>query len=59
MFHDGKPRILSIKGIKIDAEFIPLMIYVNYEDKPGFIGRFDSRSARRGEHRDFRAWPRP
>jgi D-3-phosphoglycerate dehydrogenase len=42
VFHDGKPRILSIKGIKIDAEFTPSMIYVTNEDKPGFIGRFAS-----------------
>jgi D-3-phosphoglycerate dehydrogenase len=42
VFHDGKPRILSIKDIKIDAEFTPSMIYVTNEDKPGFIGRFAS-----------------
>ena len=42
VFHDGKPRILSIKGIKIDAEFTPSMIYVTNDDKPGFIGRFAS-----------------
>jgi D-3-phosphoglycerate dehydrogenase len=42
VFHDGKPRILSLKGIKIDAEFTPSMIYVTNEDKPGFIGRFAS-----------------
>jgi D-3-phosphoglycerate dehydrogenase len=42
VFHDGKPRILSIKGIKVDAEFTPWMIYVTNEDKPGFIGRFAS-----------------
>jgi D-3-phosphoglycerate dehydrogenase len=40
VFHDGKPRIIAIKGIKIDAEFAPSMIYVTNEDKPGFIGRF-------------------
>ena len=40
VFHDGKPRILSIKGIKVDGEFAPSMIYVTNEDKPGFIGRF-------------------
>ena len=40
VFHDGKPRILSIKSIKVDAEFAPSMIYVTNEDKPGFIGRF-------------------
>ncbi|HLJ70772.1 MAG TPA: phosphoglycerate dehydrogenase [Roseiarcus sp.] len=42
VFHDGKPRILSIKDIKVDAEFAPSMIYVTNEDKPGFIGRFAS-----------------
>ena len=42
VFQDGKPRILAIKGIKIDAEFAPAMIYVTNEDKPGFIGRFAS-----------------
>ena len=40
VFHDGKPRIVNIKGIKMDAEFAPSMIYVTNEDKPGFIGRF-------------------
>ena len=40
VFHDGRPRIISIKGIKIDAEFAPSMIYVTNADKPGFIGRF-------------------
>ena len=42
VFHDGRPRIIAIKGIKIDAEFAPSMIYVTNEDKPGFIGRFAS-----------------
>jgi D-3-phosphoglycerate dehydrogenase len=40
VFHDGKPRIISIKGIKVDAEFGANMIYVTNEDKPGFVGRF-------------------
>ncbi len=42
VFHDGKPRIVDIKGIKMDAEFGPSMIYVTNEDRPGFIGRFAS-----------------
>jgi D-3-phosphoglycerate dehydrogenase len=42
VFHDGKPRILSINDIKIDAAVAPTMIYVTNEDKPGFIGRFAS-----------------
>ncbi|HUG62915.1 MAG TPA: phosphoglycerate dehydrogenase [Methylomirabilota bacterium] len=40
VFADGRPRIVEIKGIKMDAEFGPAMIYVTNEDKPGFIGRF-------------------
>ena len=40
VFTDGKPRIVAIKDIKVDAEFAPSMIYVTNEDKPGFIGRF-------------------
>jgi D-3-phosphoglycerate dehydrogenase len=42
VFNDGKPRIVEIRGIKTDAEFLPSMIYVSNEDKPGFIGRFAS-----------------
>ena len=38
--HDGRPRIVAIKGIDVDADFMPSMIYVSNEDKPGFIGRF-------------------
>ncbi|HMO28835.1 phosphoglycerate dehydrogenase [Enterovirga sp.] len=40
VFADGKPRIVDIKGLKVEAEFAPSMIYVSNEDKPGFIGRF-------------------
>jgi D-3-phosphoglycerate dehydrogenase len=40
VFADGKPRIVNIKGIRMDAEFGPSMIYVTNEDKPGFVGRF-------------------
>ena len=32
-------RIIQIKGINMDAEFRPLMLYVTNTDKPGFIGR--------------------
>ena len=42
VFHDGKPRIVEIKDIEVDAEFAPSMIYVSNEDKPGFIGKFAS-----------------
>jgi D-3-phosphoglycerate dehydrogenase / 2-oxoglutarate reductase len=40
VFHDGKPRIIRIGDIGVDAEFAPSMIYTQNEDRPGFIGRF-------------------
>ena len=42
VFHDGKPRIVEILGIAIDAPFSPHMLYVRNHDRPGFIGRFGS-----------------
>ena len=42
VYHDGKPRLVDIKGIRVDAEFGKSMIYVTNEDKPGFIGAFAS-----------------
>jgi len=42
VFADGRPRIVNIKGIRMDAEFGPSMIYIINLDKPGFIGKFSS-----------------
>ena len=42
VYADGRPRIVNIKGIRIDAEFGPSMIYITNLDKPGFIGKFSS-----------------
>jgi D-3-phosphoglycerate dehydrogenase len=42
VFADGVPRLVDIKGIRVDAEFGKSMIYVTNEDKPGFIGQFAS-----------------
>ena len=42
VYADGRPRIVNIKGIRMDAEFGPSMIYITNLDKPGFIGRFSS-----------------
>ena len=39
---DGRPRIVNIKGIRMDAEFGRSMIYITNLDKPGFIGKFSS-----------------
>ena len=38
VFSDGKPRILEVKGIRLEADFAQHLLYVSNEDKPGFIG---------------------
>jgi len=38
VFSDGKPRIIQIKGINMEAELGAHMLYVTNADKPGFIG---------------------
>jgi D-3-phosphoglycerate dehydrogenase len=40
VFSDGKPRIIQVKGIEMEAELSPNMLYVTNDDKPGFIGAF-------------------
>jgi D-3-phosphoglycerate dehydrogenase len=42
VYADGRPRIVNIKGIRMDAEFGPSMIYITNLDKPGFIGKFST-----------------
>jgi D-3-phosphoglycerate dehydrogenase len=36
----GQPRIVEVKGMALDAPFSPSIVYVNNQDKPGFIGAF-------------------
>ncbi len=48
VYADGRPRIIDIKGIRIDAEFGPSMLYVTNQDKPGFVGRFATLLAEAG-----------
>jgi D-3-phosphoglycerate dehydrogenase len=38
VFSDGKPRLIQVKGINMDAELKPHMIYITNDDKPGIIG---------------------
>jgi len=38
VFRDGKPRIIQVKGINMEAELGAHMLYVTNNDKPGFIG---------------------
>jgi len=38
LFADKRPRIVDVKGIKVEAELTENMVYVSNEDLPGFIG---------------------
>ena len=39
VFSDGRPRLIQVKDINLDAEFAAHMLYIVNEDKPGFIGK--------------------
>lgn len=38
LFADNRPRIVQVKGIKLEAELAAHMLYITNEDKPGLIG---------------------
>ncbi|MEM1299986.1 MAG: phosphoglycerate dehydrogenase, partial [Pseudomonadota bacterium] len=38
VFSDGRPRFIQIKGINLEAEPQPLMLYTTNTDEPGYIG---------------------
>jgi D-3-phosphoglycerate dehydrogenase / 2-oxoglutarate reductase len=38
----NRPRLVEVKGVPVEAEFAPHMLYVTNQDKPGFVGRFGS-----------------
>ena len=38
VFSDGKPRIIQIRGINMEAELAEKMLYITNRDRPGFIG---------------------
>ncbi len=38
VFSDGKPRIIQLEGINMEAELMPRMLYITNNDQPGFIG---------------------
>jgi len=40
LFAGSRPRLVEIKGIKVEADFGRHMLYVTNQDKPGFIGHF-------------------
>lgn len=37
-YDDGKPRLIQIKGVNLDAVISQKMLYVSYEDAPGVVG---------------------
>jgi D-3-phosphoglycerate dehydrogenase len=38
LFQDAEPRLVSIRGIPMEAKLGPHMLYVRNQDKPGLIG---------------------
>jgi D-3-phosphoglycerate dehydrogenase len=34
----GQPKVVEVKGMALEANFLPTVLYVNNSDKPGFIG---------------------
>jgi D-3-phosphoglycerate dehydrogenase / 2-oxoglutarate reductase len=38
LFHERSPRIVEIRGIEIEAQLGPHMLYVRNLDRPGLIG---------------------
>jgi D-3-phosphoglycerate dehydrogenase len=34
----GSPKIVEVKGMALEADFHPVMLFINNRDKPGFIG---------------------
>jgi D-3-phosphoglycerate dehydrogenase len=48
LFGAARPRIVEIKGIRVEADFARHMLYVTNHDKPGFIGRFGATLAGAG-----------
>ena len=39
LFADNRPRLVRVKGIEIEAELGPHMLYITNQDIPGIIGR--------------------
>ena len=58
VFSDGKPRIIQIKGINMEAELGSHMLYVTNEDTPGFIGSLGTFAWRCGrQYRNISSGP--
>ncbi|MEM6622995.1 MAG: phosphoglycerate dehydrogenase [Pseudomonadota bacterium] len=44
VFSDGKPRFIQIKGINLEAEPMPHMLYTTNTDAPGHIGALGTKT---------------
>ncbi len=43
VFSDGRPRFIQIRGIDLEAEPQPFMLYTRNADRPGYIGALGTR----------------
>ncbi len=43
IYSDGRPRFIQIKGINLEAEPQPFMLYSTNKDVPGFVGALGSK----------------
>ena len=48
MFADSRPRLVRIKGIEIEADLGPHMLYITNKDVPGIIGHLGTALAEAG-----------
>ena len=55
----GKPRIVGIDDVTLEAELTPRMLFVRNEDKPGFIGRLGTKPAGEAKIQYRQFHPRP
>ncbi|MEC8476712.1 MAG: ACT domain-containing protein, partial [Pseudomonadota bacterium] len=42
VFSDGKPRLIQLTGINMEAELAPRMLFITNNDQPGIIGSIGS-----------------
>jgi D-3-phosphoglycerate dehydrogenase len=42
VFSDGRPRLIQVQRINLEAELSPHMLYTENSDKPGYIGALGS-----------------
>lgn len=40
VFANARPRIIQVRGIDMDFEVTPNMLFIRNQDRPGFIGQF-------------------